>query len=200
MTPSIVVFDIGGVLVEWEPHLAWMEELGTREAVEAFMERIDFMGLNKRGDAGEDFTDLAAEISDPEDRRRLEGYVSLYTRTVPNAVAGTWALVDRLIEREVPLHGITNWSAETWPEGVKIHPRLDEIFGTLVVSGRERVSKPEARIYRLLCERAGVEPAECVFIDDGLHNVEGARSIGMDGIHFTGAEALETELAARGLL
>ena len=200
MTPSIVVFDIGGVLVEWEPHLAWMEELGTRDAVEAYMQRIDFMGLNKRGDAGEDFADLAAGISDPDDRRRLEAYVSLYARTVPNAVAGTWALVDRLIEREVPLHGITNWSAETWPEGLKIHPRLDEIFGTLVVSGRERVSKPEARIYQLLCERASVEPGDCVFIDDGMHNVEGARSIGMDGIHFTGAESLEAELVARGLL
>ena len=200
MKPSIVVFDIGGVLVEWEPHLAWMEEMGTRESIEAFMQRIDFMGLNKRGDAGENFADLAAAISDTEDRRRLEAYVSLYTRTVPNAVAGTWALVDRLIEREVPLHGITNWSAETWPEGVKIHPRLDEIFGTLVVSGRERVSKPEAQIYQLLCERAGVEPSQCVFIDDGLHNVEAARSIGMDGIHFTDAEALEAELVARGLL
>ena len=200
MTPSIVVFDIGGVLVDWQPHLAWMEELGTREAVEAFMQRIDFMALNVRGDAGENFADLAAEVSDPEDRRRLAAYVSLYTRTVPNAVAGTWALVDRLIEQEVPIHGITNWSAETWPKGLQVHPRLDEIFGTLVVSGRERVSKPEARIYRLLCERAGVKPEDCVFIDDGLHNVEGARSIGMDGIHFTGAEALEVELVARGLL
>ena len=200
MSPSIVVFDIGGVLVDWQPHLAWMEELGTRAAVDAFLTRIDFLERNKRGDNGETFADLAAEIDDPEDRRRLADYVGLYTRTVPNAVPGTWGLVDRLIARGVPLHAITNWSAETWPEGLKVHPRLGEAFGVTVVSGREKVSKPDPRIYEILCERAGIAPSDCVFIDDGPHNVAGAKAAGMDGIHFTGAENLEAELIKRGLL
>lgn len=200
MKPSIVVFDIGGVLVDWQPHLAWMDELGSREAVEGFMARVDFLKRNVRGDNGETFADLAAEIDDPDDRRRLAEYVSLYPKTVPDAVPGTWGLVDRLIARGVPIHGITNWSAETWPEGLKVHPRLDEIFGTLVISGREKISKPDARIFELLCDRAGIAAEDCVFIDDGLHNVEGARAVGMDGIHFTGADNLEAELTKRGLL
>ncbi len=200
MSPSVVVFDVGGVLVDWKPHLAWMDEFGSREAVEAFMDRIDFKARNARGDAGERFEDLANEIDDIDDRRRLASYVSLYSRTVLDAIPGTWRLVDRLIDGGVPIHGITNWSAETWPEGLKVQPRLAEICGTLVVSGRERVTKPGAEIFRLLCERAKVAPGECVFIDDGLHNVDGAKAAGMDGIHFTGAEALEDELTRRGLL
>ena len=200
MNPSVVVFDIGAVLIEWEPHLAWLDEMESREAVEAFMERIDFRRLNARGDNGETFADLAAEIDDPEDRARLERYVSLYSRTVPNAVPGTWEILDRLRARGVPVHAITNWSAETWPEGVRVHPRLDEVFGTLVVSGREKIRKPDKRIFDLLCQRARVAPGECVFVDDGLHNVEGARAAGMDAIHFTDAASLEVELAKRGLL
>ena len=200
MKPSVVVFDIGGVLVNWQPHLAWMEEFRTREAVDAFMERIDFASLNRRADGGEAFADLARELPDPEDRRRLEGYVADFARTVIERVPGTWGLVDRLRARGVPLHAITNWSAETWTEGLKAHPALGEIFGVAIVSGREQVQKPELAIFELLSERAEVPASSCVFVDDSTVNVKGARSAGMDAIHFTGAQALESELAKRGLL
>ena len=199
MTPSVVVFDIGAVLVDWQPHLAWSDELG-EDGARAFMERVGFKALNARADNGERFADLATEIEDAKDRARFASYVTRYARTVVDAVPGTWALLDRLRARHVPVHAITNWSAETWPEGLKVHPRLGEVFGTLVVSGREGVSKPDARIFELLCERAGVSAGDCVFIDDGLHNVEGAKAAGMDAIHFTGATSLEKELVARNLL
>ncbi|MEM1351698.1 MAG: HAD family phosphatase [Pseudomonadota bacterium] len=200
MNPSVVVFDIGAVLVDWQPHLAWMDELGSVEAVTEFMQRIDFKSRNMRGDNGERFADLAAELPDPEDQRRLAAYVSLYTKTVMNPVLGTWEILDRLKADGVPVHAITNWSAETWPEGLKAQPRLGEVFGVTVVSGQEGVVKPNARIFELLCERASVAPEDCVFIDDGLHNIEGARAVGMDGIHFTGADALEADLKTRGML
>lgn len=200
MNPSIVVFDIGGVLVDWQPHLAWIEELGSADAVAAFMERIDFKTRNARGDGGARFSDMAAELTDPDDRRRLEEYVSLYTKTVMNPVPGTWEVLDQLKACGTPLHAITNWSAETWPEGLKAHPRLGEVFDVTVVSGQEGVMKPDARIFEILCTRADVAPSDCVFIDDGLHNVDGARAAGMDGIHFRGADALEAALRDRGLL
>ncbi len=200
MTASVVVFDIGGVLVDWQPHLAWAEELGSRAAAEAFMARVDFKERNRRADGGARFADLAAEIADPEDSRRLGQYVARYTRTVPDRVPGTWGIVDTLIARRTPLHAITNWSAETWEEGLKVHPRLAEVFGVTVVSGREGVSKPDPAIFALLCARAGVAPADCVFIDDAPHNVDGARAAGMDAIHFTGAAALRAALAERRLL
>ncbi|MTI02540.1 MULTISPECIES: HAD family hydrolase [Alphaproteobacteria] len=195
-----VVFDIGGVLIDWQPHLAWVEVLGSEEAAHAFIERTDFLTRNARGDNGERFADLAQELEDPQDQTLFAAYVELYTRTVENPIHGTWDVLERLKTQGTPVHAITNWSAETWPEGLKVHPRLGDVFGTLVVSGQEGVMKPDARIFELLCERAGIAPQDCVFIDDGLHNVEGARAVGMDGIHFTTPRALEIELTERGFL
>jgi epoxide hydrolase-like predicted phosphatase len=200
MTPSAVVFDIGGVLVDWQPHLAWIEQLGSEAEVTAFMQRTDFLARNLRGDKGERFADMALELDAPEDQRLLAAYPSLYARTIQNTIPETWAILERLKAQATPVHAITNWSAETWPVGVSVHPRLGEVFDTLVVSGREKMLKPQPEIFHLLCERAGVAPQDCVFVDDGLHNVEGARAIGMDGIHFTSPAALEQGLTERGLL
>jgi HAD superfamily hydrolase (TIGR01509 family) len=200
MTASVVVFDIGGVLVEWQPHLAWMDALGSREAVEAFMARVDFAARNHRADAGERFADLAAEVDDAEDARLLEEYVVRHPLSVPRAIEGSWALLERLRARGVPVHSITNWSAETWPGGLSVHPRLGTAFGVTVVSGQEGIAKPDPRIFGLFCARAGVAPGECVFVDDSEANVAAARAVGMDGIRFTGPEALERALAERGLL
>ena len=200
MTTKHVVFDIGGVLVDWQPHLAWADRFGSAEAAQAFVERTHFRALNARGDAGERFADLALEVADPDDRAHFADYVSLYTKTVVDPIHGTWAILDRLKAQGTPVHAITNWSAETWPEGLKVHPRLGEVFETLVVSGQEGIIKPDARIFHLLCDRAEVSPEACIFIDDGLHNVDGARAVGMDGIHFTSPNALETALTDRGVL
>lgn len=199
MTIDTVVFDIGGVLVDWAPHLAWEEELGA-EGARAFLDRVTFDKINLACDAGARFEQAASMIADPDDAARLVRYVPLYGRTVQNRVAGTWDLLFALKDRGVPLHAITNWSAETWPEGVKVHPELGEVFGATIVSGEVGLIKPSVAIYRLLCERAGVRPEQCVFIDDGFHNCLGARAAGMDAIHFTGAPALEAALKDRGLL
>lgn len=200
MSPSIVVFDIGGVLVDWQPHLAWADEFATEAEARAFMDRIAFSARNLRGDNGERFADMALELEDPEDQRRLAAYVSNYAKTVQHPLQGTWDILDELKAKSVPVHGITNWSAETWPEGLKAHPRLAEVFGTLVISGVEGVIKPDPRIFAILCERAGVAPSDCVFIDDSPKNVDSAKAAGWDAIHFTSPEALRTALTTRGLL
>jgi len=195
-----VVFDIGGVLVDWQPHLAWADALRSREEIDAFMERVEFKARNVRADGGARFDDLAAELDDPDDARLLRLYVPNYARTVQNAITGTWAILDALKAQGTPVHAITNWSAETWPEGLKAQPRLATAFDVTVVSGQVGVMKPDAAIFRLFCERAGLAPDECIFIDDGPHNAEGARAVGMDGIHFTGPEALAEALTSRGVL
>ena len=195
-----IVFDIGNVLVNWDAHLAFLPALGTRAEVDAFMERIDFAPRNLRADAGEAFADLAAEIADPADRALFATYLPNYALTVPTAIEGTWALMDRLRATGHPIHAITNWSAETWPIGIGAHPRLGTSFGVTVVSGQERVLKPDARIFALLCERAGAAPRDCLFIDDSAKNVAGAKAAGWDAVHFTTPQALETALSERGLL
>ncbi len=194
-----VVFDIGGILIDWQPHLAWSDELG-RAGAEAFMDRVGFEKLNLACDAGATFAQAAAEIADPEDAARLNQYVERYARTVPAKLMETWDILYALKDAGVPIHAITNWSAETWVEGCKVHPELLEVFETTVVSGEIGVIKPSIEIYSRLCERAGIAAEECIFTDDGLHNCVGAKAAGMDAIHFTGAAALRAQLEARGVL
>lgn len=200
MTVSNVVFDIGAVLVDWDPLLAWTDEFGSKADIQTFLERVDFKAKNARADAGTPFADLAREIDDPDDRALFERYLPRFARTVPNAVEGSWALLARLKSQGTPIHAITNWSAETWAAGVSVHPRLGDAFETLVVSGREKIAKPDPRIFQIFCERAGLAPDTCVFIDDAPHNVAAAQSVGMDAIHFTAPDALEISLKDRGLL
>ncbi|WP_287185659.1 HAD family hydrolase [Rhodovulum sp.] len=194
-----VVFDIGNVLLRWDPRLAFCPPL-TPDAAEAFLARTDFMARNLRADAGARFADLAAEIADPRDRDLFSSYVARYALTVPAAIEGTWQVLDRLRARGLAIHAITNWSAETWPTGLATHPRLGTAFGVTVVSGQEGVIKPDPRIFALFCERAGLAPGDCLFIDDSPANVAGAKAFGIAAELFTTPEALETALAARGLL
>ena len=195
-----VVFDIGGVLIDWDPHLAFEEALGSRQAAAEFLARTDFMSLNARADAGELFSALSAEIPDAADRALFQSYVGSFGKAVPNAIEGTWDIVAQLQTRGTPLHAITNWSAETWTAGVAQHPRLQSAFATVVVSGSEKMIKPDARIYETLCTRAQIHAEDCVFIDDSPKNVAGAREVGMDAIHFTSPDALASELRTRNLL
>lgn len=197
---TAIVFDIGNVLIRWDPVLPFLPLLGDRATVEAFLARTGFMALNLRADAGERFGDLIAEVPDPADRQLLQAYLPGYAASVPEAIEGTWALLDRLKARGHAIHAITNWSAETWPAGVAAHPRLATAFGVAVISGVEGVLKPAPQIFQTLCARAGVNPADCLFIDDSLKNVIGAREAGMAAHHFTSPDALQHDLTARGLL
>lgn len=194
------VFDIGNVLVRWEPQRAFAPDLGSAQAAEAFLARTDFMARNLRADAGERFADLAAEIADDRDRALFAAYVGRFASTLTETIEGSWALMERLRARGMQIHAITNWSAETWPQGIVAHPRLASSFGVAVISGRERILKPDPRIFALLCERTGLDAADCLFIDDSPKNVAGARAFGMQAEHFTTPGALEAALAARGLL
>ncbi|WP_415919469.1 HAD family hydrolase [Tateyamaria sp. SN6-1] len=194
-----VVFDIGAVLVDWQPELAWADELGL-EGARAFMDRISFDKINLACDAGASFAKASTQIADPDDAARLARYVERYHLTVPDKITGTWDCLYDLQKRGINLHAITNWSAETWPEGLKVHPELGEVFETTIVSGQVGMIKPSVAIFELFCDRAGVAAESCIFIDDGLHNCVGARAAGMDAIHFTNPDALRASLEAKGVL
>jgi 2-haloacid dehalogenase len=197
---TAVIFDIGNVLVQWDPEAAFASALGSREAATAFLQRIDFSARNYRADGGESFVTMAGELSDPADAALLARYPQTMGRSIATPIHGTWAVVDELRARATPLHAITNWSAETWPAGLAAHPRLTEVFGTIIVSGLEKMVKPQPEIYALLCDRTGLAAAECLFVDDAPANIAGARAFGMDAVLFTSPEALRADLTNRGLL
>jgi len=193
-----VVFDIGAVLVEWDPALAWIDDLGP-EATADFLSRVRFEKLNLACDAGVSFGQAAALLEDAEDARRLAQYVERYALTVPRKIDRSWDMLYALKDAGHAVSAITNWSAETWPEGCSVHPELTQVFETTIVSGQVGMIKPSVAIFRHFCATAGVAPEACLFIDDGLHNCLGARAAGMDAIHFTGPDALENGLKTRGL-
>ena len=195
-----IVFDIGAVLIDWNPFLSFEDAFDSRAECEAFLKRVNFDRLNVAGDAGATFAQMADMVEDPADAALLAQYIARYTKSVYAKIDGTWDILRALKAKGHPVHAITNWSAETWPEGVKAHPELGDAFETLIVSGEVRMVKPSLAIFDLLCERAGVAAGECIFIDDGLQNVAGARAAGMDAIHFTSPEALANALKARGVL
>lgn len=195
-----IVFDIGNVLIDWDPVPPFLDALGSEAAVRDFLARVEFNSRNLRADGGARFADLAAELPDPEDRALLGLYLSNFAASLVRAVEGTWTLLGRLRDAGHPIHAITNWSAETWPAGVRAHPRLGEVFGTVIVSGEVGMLKPDPAIFRLFCARAGLAAQDCLFIDDKPENCAGAESIGMAAVHFTSPAALEADLQRHGLL
>lgn len=195
-----IVFDIGNVLVRWNPGPAFAPYLATGDSVAAFLDRVEFDQRNLRADAGVPFADLAAELDDPADRELLAAYPARFGATVTELIEGSWALIDRLREKGFAIHAITNWSDETWPQGLAAHPRLGSTFGTVVVSGEIGMVKPDPAIFQYFCKRARLAAEECLFIDDKPENVAAAQSIGMAGEVFTSPENLEAALIQRAIL
>lgn len=197
-----VIFDLGQVLIAWDPVLAFIDRLGSREAALGWMARIAFDDWNRLQDGGRSFAEgLAAAraehgaLADP-----LEGYADRFARTIEQRVPGSWEIAEALLARDVGLYAITNWAAETWPAALALHPRLGQVFRDILVSGHVGMLKPDPAIYRLLMDRNLLHPAECLFIDDNPDNVAAARALGIDAIAFEGAGPLWDALAARGLL
>ncbi|SDD35337.1 2-haloacid dehalogenase [Paracoccus isoporae] len=195
-----VVFDIGNVLVRWDPVAAFEDDLGGRQQAEAFLRRIDFDARNLRADAGSSFADLAQELDDAGDHALLAAYPARFGRTIAETIDGSWALLDRLAGAGLEIHAITNWSAETWPEGAAVHPRLGTAFGTVIVSGELGMVKPDPAIFEFFCQHTGLAPQDCLFIDDKEENCAAAMRVGMQAEIFTAPDALEAALQRRGLL
>lgn len=197
-----IVFDIGNVLVRWDLHRAFADHFDGPERIDAYLDEVGFHDWNRLQDGGRSWADAAADLRSRHGERAhpATDYPARHADTIAEPIEGTWALLDRLAARGHGIYAITNWSAESWPDAQRLHPRLTRAFRDVVVSGQEKLLKPDAAIFRLLCDRNGLKPPDCLFIDDSPANVAGARAVGMDAVVFTTPEALETDLTERGLL
>lgn len=197
-----IVFDLGKVLIDWQPELAFLSYFSDVGATQAWMHRVGFEEWNRMQDGGRSLADglAAARVAYGTDARPLDTYTERFPHTIARPVPGTWDLIEQLDASGVPLYAITNWSAENWPAAMTGYPRLRSIFRDIVVSGQEKLLKPDPQIYRLLLQRNGLQAEDCLFIDDSRANVEGAQQVGMHAIHFTGAAALSEALEDLGFL
>ncbi|MCQ0971354.1 HAD family phosphatase [Paracoccus sp. TK19116] len=196
-----IIFDFGGVLIQWHAERAFARHFANDVEARGWMARIGFPGWNAMLDAGDDLASVARAARDEhgEDARPLASYADDFAASIADPVPGTWNVLHALSDAGHPLYGLTNWSAETFHHAEALYPELRTLFLDIVVSGRERVAKPDLAIFRLLCTRNGLDPADCLFIDDSAANVAAARDLGMDAIRFTDADALMHELASRGI-
>lgn len=202
-TPQ-VIFDLGGVLIDWNPRYLYRQLFAGDEAgMERFLAEICSPAWNHALDAGRPYAEAVAELvaRHPHERARIEAYQGRWLEMVAGPMAPTVALLEQLDEAGVPLWALTNWSAETFalvrPDPV--YAFLDR-FRRIFVSGELRLAKPEPAIFRHVLAAIGAPPEHCLFIDDAQRNVAAAAALGMRTHLFTDAAGLGEELAQLGLL
>ncbi|RMC37828.1 HAD family hydrolase [Paracoccus alkanivorans] len=196
-----IVFDLGQVLIEWTPEPAFNGHFNDIAAIRDWMARVDFDGWNRLQDGGRPLAEglAAARQAYGEDAAPLESYTANFPRTIARPVPGSWEIAEALRAAGHRLFAITNWSHDNWPAALDGYPRLGTLFEDIVVSGTERLLKPEPEIYLTLTRRNGIAAQDCIFIDDSALNVQGARAVGMDAVRFTDSETLRIALKERGI-
>jgi len=199
---SVAIFDLGGVLLDWNPrHLYRKLFRGDEAAMEDFLANVCTTDWNERQDAGRTFAEATrALLPRHADKRELiEAFGNRFSEMIRGPIDGTVAVLSELKERDVPIYGISNWSAETFPLQRSRFEFLSW-FDDLVISGEVGVIKPHPRIFEILLERNRIDPASAVFIDDVAANAAAATRLGIHGIHFRSPDQLRGDLAAVGLL
>ena len=196
-----VVFDIGNVLIGWDPRALYRKIFATEDEVAWFLGNVCTHDWNLEQDRGRSFADAIAEATarHPAYADAIAAYDRRWAETILGPIAGTVAILDELAAQGTPLYAITNWHQDKFRETRGRFSFLDR-FRDIVVSGDERVVKPDPAIYRLLLDRNGLQASSCVFIDDSPKNVAGAEAVGMKAHHFTSPEALRAYLTGSGVL
>ena len=196
-----VVFDLGNVLIAWDPHPAIAKAVGAQEATR-FLEDadFDFAAWNYQQDAGRSWDDAeaVAVASHPHWERAIRGYRENFPDSIIGANEDTVRILRELHTADIRLYAVTNWSKELFPVARKRFDFLD-LFEDIIVSGDEGIAKPDSAIFEILEKRIGHSLRGCVFIDDSPRNVEGAGKAGLDAILFTDSGHLREDLTARGL-
>ncbi len=200
MNSPALVFDLGGVLIDWDPRHLYRKIFVDEREMERFLDEVGLAEWNSRQDAGRPFAEAVAELVErfPGREAAIRAFWDRWEETIAGPIAGTVDILARLRGRGLPLHAISNWSAETFPRARPRFPFLDW-FGDFVISGTVGVCKPDPAIYRLFLQRTGLQPEQCVFVDDSLPNVQAARGLGFGGVHFRSPRQLADELQKLGV-
>jgi 2-haloacid dehalogenase len=200
-TPGGVIWDLGNVLIDWQPHAAVAAGVGAAEATRFLgADDFDFMAFNHELDAGGTWEQAEAVLrrTHPHWAEHAAAYRAHFPESLVGEIPGTVAIVRELSEAGVPMWGLTNWPDEFWPHAQEKFDFLG-LLDDVVVSGTEGFAKPDPAIFEIAVARAGLPVADLVFVDDREANVAAAIEFGLDGILFTGADDLRVALHDRGL-
>lgn len=192
---AAVVFDLGGVLIDWNPEYLYRKIFTTEEQMRDFLSSVCTLEWNEQQDEGrpiKEGTDLLIRHF-PHYEHQIRAYYDRWEEMLGGPIKETVAILRRLKDSGVPLYALTNWSAETYPIALERYDFLGWFDG-VVVSGRERDRKPYPSFYRTLIKRYGLSATETLFIDDNARNVAGATEAGLHAIHFRSPEQLDEAL------
>ena len=191
-----IIFDFGSVLVDWNPERLYGPYFNDDAKMRYFLTEICPHAWNAQADAGRCTAEITEErvAVHPEWEKEIRMYFGQWIKMMGEQIPGMQELVEELKNRGYRLYGLTNWSAETFPL-VKDNYPVFRLLDGIVVSGEEKIAKPDPGIFRILLQRYGLKPEECLFIDDNPGNVSTGESLGIRGLVFTSAAALKSRLA-----
>lgn len=198
---TTIVFDLGNVLISWDPRLLYNKIFTSAEETEDFLQNVCTGEWNAMQDCGRPFAQAVEEKSReyPELKDQVHAYFDRWEEMLGGEITGSVEILKSLHEAgSYRLLALTNWSSETFPIALKRYD-LFQYFEGILVSGEEKLIKPDEKIYQLLIDRYQIDPAEAVFIDDTEKNVLAAREIGMEAIHFRSPDDLKEELKELGV-
>ncbi|WP_457089415.1 HAD family hydrolase [Microvirga sp. P5_D2] len=183
--PKTVVFDIGNVLLRWDPRNLYRSVFDDHGEMEWFLSNVCTPDWNLEQDRGRDWDEAVALLvkDHPKHEPAIRAFHDRWPETVSGVFEQNVALLQRLRDAGVPNYCITNFSGPKFVLAQQRFPFLAGFDG-VIVSGDERLLKPDAAIYHLLLDRYRLEAADCVFIDDSKPNIEAARKVGMEAIHY----------------
>ncbi len=198
--PTSVIFDVGRVLFDWNLKFLYERLIPEGEALDAFLRDVVTPAWHFQHDAGRPFAETSAELiaQYPDHADAIRSLYPRFNETIGAALPGMTQLVADLDAAGVPLYAITNFSGEFWPSFRAREAAFFAPFRDVVVSGDEKLTKPDAAIYRLALGRFGLKAEEAVFVDDNATNVAGANAVGIHGLLFTGEPQLRADLRDLG--
>ncbi|HTG38398.1 HAD family phosphatase [Sphingomonas sp.] len=200
--PHAVIFDIGNVLFHWHPRFLYERLIGDDRALEAFVRDVVTPEWHYQHDEGRAFAETSAELAarHPEHADLIAAWGPRFNESVGGPVAGMHEIVESLDAAGVPMFAITNFSHEFWPPFRAAWPALFDRFRDVVVSGEERLVKPDPAIYALALDRFGLSGEQAVFVDDNPANVDAASAMGIHAHHFSDAAGFRRFLIEHRLL
>ena len=200
-SPSAAVFDLGGVLIDWNPRHLYRKLFQHEADMEYFLANICTTEWNLQQDAGRTFSEACAalKLEHSSKGEMIDAWFERFDEMMAGPIVDTVDILAELRERQVPIYALSNWSAETFPFAQRRFEFL-QWFRAVFLSAEVRLVKPDPRIFQYFCERFGLIPEQIIYIDDLQHNVEAASRIGMQAIRFSDPASLREELVQLGLL
>lgn len=193
---NTIIFDLGGVLIDWNPRNLYRKIFNTEEEIDWFLANVCTGEWNERQDAGRTFEEATEELLSrfPEHELPIRAWYGRWQETISGPIADTVKILETIKHsKKYKLYALTNWSAQTFPWALQNFEFLHWFEG-IVVSGIEKTRKPFPEFYQILLNRYSVNPTQSVFIDDSHRNILGAEAMGIRGIHFQSPEQLQKEL------